>query len=57
MQAKTQNEVSEIVNAYCNKITNPFCERFFYHAARQARIRIARIKKARKKSWTIKEMN
>lgn len=57
MEAKTTEEVSEIVREYGDKITNPFNERFFYNAARQARIRITRVKKEQKKSWRQYEIN
>lgn len=57
MEARTTNEVSELVMEYCDKITNPFNEKFFYRAARHARIRICRIKKEQKKSYKTYQLN
>jgi hypothetical protein len=57
MSCKTQHEVSEIVRENCDNLTNPFNEKFFFQAARQARIRIARISREKKKSYKIYQLN
>ena len=54
LSAETQLEVSDIYNAYKDIID---CNRFLLRAVHDARVRIARVNKERKKSWLTYQMN
>jgi hypothetical protein len=57
MQANTMQQVSDLVNIFGNKFVGTSNEKYFYNAARLARIRISRIRKESLKSWSIKDKN
>jgi hypothetical protein len=52
MSCEKTSEVSEIVNQYGDKLPNPFNERFFFQAAHNARLRIIRLQRAKRKYWS-----